>query len=123
MTFDSAEEFFASIGADRHVPRLSRCRGSVRFDILSPDAVDSWRVDVVKGDVKVARDDSPAEAVVRADKAIIDGVVRGDVNPVAATLRGVMVVEGNWDLLLLLQRLFNDPALQAGRDPIEAETK
>lgn len=123
MTLDSAEDFFTSIGVNRHVPRLARCHGAVRFDIMTPDGVDSWRVDIIKGEVTATRDRSPAEAVVRAEKAIVDGVVRGDVNPVAATLRGVLVVEGNWDLLLLIQRLFNDRQLRAAPDLIDAETK
>jgi hypothetical protein len=123
MSSDSAEDFFASIGAGRHVSRLSRCRGSVRFDMVSPAGVESWRIDIEKGDVTAARDGSPADAVARADKEIVDGIIRGDVNPVAATLRGVLAVEGNWDLLLLVPRLLNDPALRDAPVPIEAETK
>ena len=123
MSFDTAADFFAAIGGDFHVQGLSRCHGSVRFDVMRPDGTDSWRVDIMKGDITVTRDDSPADAVVRADKALIDGIVRGDVNPVAATLRGVLVVEGNWDLLLLCQRLFNDPSLGAERELIESQTK
>jgi len=123
MSSDSAVDFFASIGAGRHVPRLSRCRGAVRFDMTTPGGVESWRIDIDKGDVTATRDGAPAEAVVRADKTTIDGIVRGEVNPVAATLRGIVFVEGNWDLLLLIQRMFNDPSLRDAPVPIDAETK
>ena len=123
MSFQTIDDFFAAIGGDCYVQGLSRCHGSVRFDIIRPGGTDSWRVDIAKGDITVTRDDSPADAVVRADKALIDGIVRGDVNPVAATLRGVMAVEGNWDLLLLCQRLFSDPSLRPGGELVESQTK
>jgi hypothetical protein len=123
VSISTAEEFFTAISGDFHVPRLSRCHGSVRLDLMRRDGSDSWRLDINKGDITVTRDDGPADAVLRADEAVIDGVVRGEVNPVAATLRGVMTVEGNWDLLLLSQRIFRDPTLLAERGLIDSQTQ
>jgi putative sterol carrier protein len=113
---DLVVEFFAGLAERGHVHPLRRCTGSVRFDIVSPAAVDHWRVEIAKGDVTVARDAGPADAVVRADKAVIEGLLRGEVNAVAATLRGVVVVEGDWDLVLMSQRLFAGAALAADRE-------
>jgi putative sterol carrier protein len=122
VSIDTAEDFFSAIPDDLHVQRLARCRGSVRFDIVGSRGTDSWRVDINKGDIVVTRDDAPADAVAYADKAVIDGIIRGEVNAVAATLRGVLVVEGNWDLLLLCQRLFNESSLRAEQDVADAKT-
>jgi putative sterol carrier protein len=45
----------------------------------------------------------------RADKDVFDKLVSGRLNPVAAMLRGDLALEGNWRLLILIQRLFPGP--------------
>ncbi len=42
----------------------------------------------------------------RVDKTVFDGIASGEVNPVAAVLRGSMGMEGDRELLVLFQRLF-----------------
>ena len=121
MSGSSTEDFFAALDDHEHFPRLSRCAGAVRFDILGPEGVDhTWRVEIDKGNVSVSEDDAPADAVVRADRVVMDGIVNGEVNAVAATLRGVVAIEGNWDLILMCQRMFADPAFAALRPEVLA---
>ncbi len=47
-----------------------------------------------------------ASCVVRADRAVFDKVAAGRMNAVAAVLRGDLQVEGDWRLLVRMQRLF-----------------
>jgi len=51
---------------------------------------------------------------VRADKAVFNGMARGEVNPTAALLRGGLIAEGDPELLLRLQRLFPGPGAADG---------
>ena len=53
--------------------------------------------------------------VVRADKGVFDRVASGRLNAVAAVLRGDVVVEGDWRMLVRMQRLFR-PASTAAPD-------
>ena len=46
-----------------------------------------------------------ADCVVRADSSVFDGIASGEMNPVAALLRGAIAVEGDPELLILLRRL------------------
>ena len=98
-----------------HEPRLAGFTGTVRFDLAHDGEVDHWFLDIAKGDLTVSNHDGPADAVISGDRTVIDGVLAGDVNPVAATLRGVMTIAGDWDLLFLCQRLFGQGAGDDGR--------
>jgi putative sterol carrier protein len=66
-------------------------------------------VAVTKGDIAVSDEDVTADCVVRADRALFDGVVNGETNPMAATLRGALTVEGDVQLLLHFERIFAGP--------------
>jgi putative sterol carrier protein len=120
-TSDVVTQFFGAIERQGHVPTLKRCTGTVRFDVADGPRVDHWRLEIAKGDITVLRSDEPADAVVRADRAVVAGMLRGDVNPVAATLRGVVVVEGDWDLVLLCQRIFGSAEFAPERREPERE--
>ena len=68
-----------------------------------------WLVTVAGGDIAVTTGATDADCVVRADTAVFDKVVSGRVNAVAAVLRGDLEVEGDWRLLVRMQRLFPSP--------------
>jgi len=86
--------------------RLGRARGTLRFEVRDKGRVEQWFVSLDRGAIHVSQDDGPADCVVRVDRPVLDGIVDGSVNPTAAFLRGVIWAEGNFDLLLHLQRLF-----------------
>ena len=109
MSADSAVEFFAPLGQRGHGARLVHHDGTVRFDLAADGRVEHWYLTIAKGELTVSNDDGPADAVISGEKAVVDGVLRGEINAVAATLRGVLAVSGNWDLVLLCQRLFPGP--------------
>ena len=50
-----------------------------------------------------------ASCVAWCDRAVFDKVASGKLNAVAAVLRGDLQVEGDWRLLVCMQRLFPGP--------------
>jgi putative sterol carrier protein len=102
---DTSAAFFEELAQRGHVPGAETMRGSVRFDLRSGKRTTRWLVSVDRGAVTVSRRNAAADAVVRADEALFDGIVRGEVNAMAAMLRGALTIEGDGGLLLLFQRL------------------
>jgi putative sterol carrier protein len=105
---DRTAAFFEELRERRHEPLLEKATGTVRFDLQRGKRTETWFVGVTKGDLVVSREAAAADPdlTIRAGKALFDGVATGEVNPVAAVLRGAMIVEGDVRLVVLLQRLF-----------------
>ena len=96
----------AVIGTDRG--GTSRT-GTLRFDLSDGGKRPTrWAVDIRRGDLSISHRNARADCVLKADQALFDGIVRGEVNPVAALLRGAMSAEGDLRLLIGFQRLFPD---------------
>ncbi len=106
---DSTSEFFGELGGRGHEPLLEKATGTLRFDLTDGKRTDRWLVSVKKGDVAVSHRNVRADCVVRADRALFDSVADGEVNAMAALLRGAMGVEGDVELLVLFQKLFPGP--------------
>jgi len=106
---DAASEFFDGLQRRTAEPLLEHANGSVRFDLLHDDQIDHWLVAIDAREIAVSRDDAPADCVVRAEKAVFDGIVCGEANAMAALLRGELTAEGDLELLMLVQRLFPGP--------------
>jgi len=105
-TKDPVERFFAELATRGHEPLLRKASGSTRFDIRDGRRTRRWVVAVDDGDVAVSTGKGEAACVVRADKAVFDKIVAGRMNAVAAVLRGDLAVEGDWRLIVRMQRLF-----------------
>ena len=105
-TKDPLERFFAELAARGHEPLLRKANGSTRFDVRDGRRTRRWVVTVDGGDITVVAGNAAAACVVRADKAVFDRIVAGRMNAVAAVLRGDLEVEGDWRLLVRMQRLF-----------------
>jgi hypothetical protein len=103
---DATTDFFAQLGGRGHEPLLRKAKGTVRFELADGKRVDRWFVTVDKGDLTVSRKNVAADCTLRADKPLFDGIATGEVNAMAAVLRGAMAIEGNPELLVLFQRLF-----------------
>jgi putative sterol carrier protein len=69
-----------------------------------------WLITITKGDVALSHRNAKADCVVRADRALFDGIANGEANAMAAFLRGAIDVEGDRGLLLAFQRVFPGPA-------------
>jgi putative sterol carrier protein len=102
-------EFFRGLDSHGHEPLLAKAKGTLRFDLDEPKRTKPWFVAIDRGKVSVARKDAPADCVVRADSAVFEQLVTGEANATAALLRGRVRVEGELELILLLQRLFPSP--------------
>ena len=121
----SISEFFDELGSRGHEPLLRKITGSARFDVVTRARTERWLVTIDKGDIRVSRENGPADSVLRADKASWDRAVAGELNLMAAVLRGEVAVEGDPRLVVRLQRLFprpqgggaqRQPARSVGRD-------
>jgi putative sterol carrier protein len=109
MELDPTMEFFRELEARGHEPRLENVTGTLRFDLRNGKRTARWLVAIEKGEIDVSHKNAKADCVVRADKALFDGVASGEVNAFAATLRGLIDIEGAPELLVLFQRLFPGP--------------
>jgi putative sterol carrier protein len=112
---DATAAFFGELASRGREPLLSDAVGSVRFELVSDSRVEMWRVGLDNGDISVSRDERDADCVVRCDRELFDGVATGEVNAMAALLRGALIIQGNPELLVRLQRVFPSPAAGAAR--------
>jgi putative sterol carrier protein len=106
---NATTRFFEGLQARGHEPRLEKVKGSVRFDVTNGTQTKRWHVAIDKGDIAVSHKNAKADCVVRADSSVFEGIASGEVNPVAAMLRGAIGVEGDPELLVLLRRLAPTP--------------
>jgi putative sterol carrier protein len=107
---NGSAEFFNDLSQRGHEASLEKVTGTLRFDLVHGKQTDRYYVAVTKGDIAVSDDDITADCVVRAERALFDSVVNGDTNPMAATLRGALTVEGDVQLLLRFERIFAGPS-------------
>jgi putative sterol carrier protein len=116
---DATVEFFERLGRSGHEPLLVKASGTARFELRAGKRTEHWVVSIKKGDVAVSRRKAPAECVVQMERALFDKMATGEANAMAALQRGQAVVQGNPELLVMLQRLFPDPPGSRGRvEPI-----
>jgi hypothetical protein len=106
---DTTGRFFDELSQRGHEPLLRKLSGSVRFDIVDGKRVERRYVSVDKGRISVSGRGSRVQSIIRADRELFERVARGELNPVAAVLRGDLAVDGDWRLLVLVQRLFPGP--------------
>jgi putative sterol carrier protein len=103
---NATDEFFDGLTRRGHEPLLQKATGTMRFDVTDQGKTAQWTVAVVKGDISVSRENGEVDCVLRADKQVFEGMVSGEINPMAAVLRGTVDVTGDLELIVLFQRLF-----------------
>ena len=109
---DATTTFFRELGGRGREPLLEKATGTVRFDLVDGARTERWLVTLQKGDASVSRKNVNADCVVRTTKAVFDAMVKGEVNAMAANLRGELVLEGDAELLVLIQRVLPSPPKQ-----------
>ena len=107
---DPIAEFFAELGQRGHEPLLAKARGSARFDVADGRRTERWRLTIDRGDLRVSRQNTGADCVLRIDRPTFERAVKGKLNLMAAALRGELTMAGDARLLVLLQRLFPRPS-------------
>ena len=109
-TMDPTKRFFEGLETYGHAPLLRKANGTTRFEIVDGKKVSRWFVTVDRGDLSVSRrHEAEADCVIRVDRALFEKIASGKVNAVAAVLRGDLAIEGDWRLLVWMQRLFPGP--------------
>ncbi len=112
---DATTDFFQALASRGPHPELENATGTLRFDLKDAGKRTArWLVALENGSLTVSRRNARADCVVRADKAAFDRVASGELNAMAAFLRGAIEVDGDQALLLPFQRLF--PAPPGARD-------
>jgi putative sterol carrier protein len=107
---DATTDFFRGLAQREHEPALEKADGILRFDISNGGKRPTrWAVEIRRGELTVSHRNARADCVVKGDQALFDGIARGEVNPVAALLRGAIAAEGDLRLFVLFMRLFPDP--------------
>jgi putative sterol carrier protein len=110
---DTTTRFFEGLKVRGHEPRLKKVKASLRFDLTNGEQANRWHVVIDKGDIAVSHKNAKADCVVRAETTVFDGIANGEVNAVAAVLRGAIVVEGDPELLVLIRRLSPAPGTES----------
>jgi putative sterol carrier protein len=107
-------DFFDQLARRGHEPLLQRASGTLRFDLQHGAETDHWLVAIDRGDLAVSRKKVRADCVVRTDRDLFESIAGGQVNVVAAYLRGVVAIEGDLELAVLFQRVFPGPPRSGG---------
>ncbi|GAA1768591.1 SCP2 sterol-binding domain-containing protein [Luedemannella helvata] len=103
---DVIMEYLNELERSDDVPILRRASGTMRFDIEGENAIQRWLVTMNRGQISVKRSNAPANCVVRGDRAIIEKMINGELNPLAGMLRGLVQVElaADSEVLVLVVR-------------------
>ncbi len=102
-------EFLEGLGRRGHVPAFEKVDGTLRLDLREGRKIDSWMIVIHQGDVEVSRGRQDGDSVLKTDRAVFDRIVSGEVNALAAVLRGLVWIEGSVPLALSLTRILPGP--------------
>ena len=107
---NTLETFVAGISAEPQ-PLLAHTKGTLLFEIRDHDGTAWWLVGVDKGRVAIeaVAGAVEADATIHAERSLLEAIVQGRANAMAAMLRGEMQVEGDAQLLMAFQRIFPGP--------------
>ena len=106
---DATKEFFQELGRHGHERLLRKTNGTIRFDLEHRHGIDHWFVAITNGEVRVSQEDRDADTVIRTDQAFFERLARGEAIPLPAWLRNDITSEGEFRLVVLLERLFPPP--------------
>jgi hypothetical protein len=108
---DAVAQLFDRTGRLGRVDMLADVTGSLRFDIAEDDqVVDQWTMLVDDGRITVEHRGGDTDCVVSLDRSLMARMATGQSNAMAALLRGDMMVTGDVQLLVLMERLLPGPA-------------
>jgi putative sterol carrier protein len=106
---DPTGAFFNEFATRTHKQLLHRTSGALRVEVTEGTETERFLIAVDQGDVSVSKRTTRADATLKAERSLFNGMVEGEVNAVAAVLRGVVVVEGDLGLAASFIRLFPGP--------------
>jgi putative sterol carrier protein len=103
---DQAARFFEDLGRQRHVRLLEGTTGTVLLEITDGKEAERRYVAIKRGDVSVSGKGPDPDCTIRTDAETFRAIVGGQMNAIAAVLRGKVEVDGRVSLLVALQSLF-----------------
>jgi len=106
MTEDAVTAFFEDLGSRGYEPLLRNVSGTVRFDLVSGKTTERWLVTIRKGNLGVSRKNVAADTTMRLSRALFAAAASGETNVLSAMLRGDVVLEGDYRLMIVVRRLF-----------------
>ena len=106
---DATAEFFDGLARRGHERSLEKTSGTMRVELVNGKRTERWLVAIDRGDISVSHRNVAADFTLRADKALFARIAGGELNATAAVLRGEVAAEGNWELMVLFQRLLPGP--------------
>jgi len=109
MAANPSMDFLEELGRRRHLELFEQIKGTLRLDLTEGQETVSWLLVVDDGDVGVSSSRQDADCVVHAERTYFDRVVTGQANALAGLLRGVIEIEGNLQLALVLGRALPGP--------------
>jgi hypothetical protein len=122
---DPIADFFAALNARGHVPEWIEVTGKLRVEIVDGGRTDTWSITIDKGDVSVSHGGGEERGGMRTgvgglrvDKTLLERLIRGETNAMAAVLRGAASPDGDLQMELALQRIFPGPPNQERPAPI-----
>jgi putative sterol carrier protein len=110
MAANPTTDFLEELGRQGHLEVFEQIKGRLRLDLTEGQETVSWLVVVDEGDVGVSSGKQDADCVVHAERTYFDRVVTGQANALAGLLRGVIEIEGNLQLALVLGRALPGPS-------------
>jgi putative sterol carrier protein len=115
---EEMDEFLTELGGQRHVRLLERASGTVLVELEDDGRTERWYVNVKRGDVSLSRSmpqgASAPDCVLRTKASTFRAIRTGQLNLMAAVLRGLVSIEGKVALVVALQGLFRPSAGAAG---------
>lgn len=132
-TADPVEQFFTILAEPGRIPTFDGESATLRFDVGAAGdpggggraraGGEHWHVRIADGDVTVGRAADPADAVVRLERPVLEAIVTGRLNAMAAILRGLLTCEGSMAALVVFLRCLPGPPGSTGRvAPISSKT-
>jgi putative sterol carrier protein len=104
---DTATAFFEELSERQHEPLVAKGHGTVCIELIDGKKTQPWLVTIDHGDLDVFQGTGNADCTLRGSRELFEQIFRGEANAVAAALRGAVAIEGDWQLLVLFQRLFH----------------
>jgi putative sterol carrier protein len=99
---ESVRDFFEQLPQRADTSKMAGMRNSYLFEI---DGAGTWRVDVNDGAISVVEGASDADVTIRTSEDTFEGLVAGDVNPIAAYMQKKIRVSGDMGAAMKLQKI------------------
>jgi putative sterol carrier protein len=106
---DPVASFFEELSSKKHDPLLHHASGTLRLDLQMETGIERWYLTMAKGDLTVSHRNARADATIKMDRKLFEGMTRGTVNLTAALLRGVLQIDGDLNLMMAFDRLLPGP--------------